>query len=185
MLEEYDVVKELDNLRSAYAAGLTVSEGAKRVVEVMVGMPLATQSRVAAALCQTTADLQSPLAELREKRLVTSVVLGSVATGSKPAERLFFTTAAIQQFGDLPITWHEEGNRAAFLDRLPAVDGCYLAATEIDHYGRFMEFSWLDDVGLSAVARYENGWVGWIWSGMLETATELDARFGHGRELWP
>ena len=178
MLEVYDVVKELNSLRNAYAAGLPVSEAAKRVVEVMVGMSLATQSRLAAALRRTTADLQAPLAELREKGLVTSVVLGSAAAGSKPAERLYFTDLAIEQFGDLPVTWHEAGNRAALLDRLPVVDACYLAATAIDRYGRFLEFRWLDGVGLSAVARYEHGWVGLIWSGMLETVTELDARFG-------
>ena len=178
MLEAYDVARDLDSFRNAYAAGLPVSEAAKRVVEVMVGMSLATQSRLAAALRRTTADLQAPLAELREKGLVTSVVLGSAAAGSKPAERLYFTDLAIEQFGDLPVTWHEAGNRAALLDRLPVVDACYLAATAIDRYGRFLEFRWLDGVGLSAVARYEHGWVGLIWSGMLETVTELDARFG-------
>lgn len=178
MLETYDVVKDLDSLRNSYGAKLAVSEAAKRVVEIMVGMPLATQSRLAAALRRTKADLQAPLAELREKELVSSVLLGSAAARSKPAERLFFTDKAIEQFGDLPLTWHEEGNRAALLDRMPVVDGCYLAATEIDRYGRLLEFRWLDDVSLTAVARYEHGWVGLIWSGMLETVTELDARFG-------
>ena len=178
MLEAYDVVKELNSRRNVYAAGLAVSEAAKRVVEVLVGMPLATQSRLAAALRRTTADLQAPLAELREEELVTSVVLGSVSDGSKPAARLFFTDKAKEQFGDLPVTWHEEGNLAALLDRLPVADACYLAATEIRGYGRFEEFRWLDGVGLTAMARYEQGWCGLIWSGMLETVTELDARFG-------
>ena len=177
MLGAYDVVQGLDILRKAYAARLPVSEGAKRVVEVMAGMPLATQSRLAAALHRSTADLHAPLAELREKEMVTSVGLGSAATGSKPAERLFFTDKLIEQFGDLPITWHGEGNRAVLLDRLPVVDACYQAATDIDCYGRFREFRWLDDVGLTAMARYEHGWAGLIWSGMLETVTELDARF--------
>ena len=177
MIGDVSVARELDRIRKAYAEALPVSQRTKPVVEVLVGMPLATPSRLAAARKLTPADLHGPLTELRGKGFVSSDNLTGAAPGSKPAPRLFFTEKAIQMFGALPMTWHQEGNRCSLLDRLPVVDGCYRAATEIDFLGQFVEFRWLDDVALDAIARYEYGWVGLIWSGMLETTAELDARF--------
>ena len=177
MLGEYDMAQRLDETRAAYADALPVAQGAKRVVEVLLGMPLATQTRLAAALRLSAADLHPPMTELREKGLVDSVTLGGSAQGSKPTPRWFFTEQAIELFGNLPVTWHQEGNRGSLLDRLPVLDWCYRAATDIDYYGEFREFLWLDEGGLDAFARYEHAWVGLMWSGMLESAADLDARF--------
>ena len=104
MLGRYDIAPRLDEIRAAYADALPVAQGAKRVVEVLTGMPLATQTRLAAALRLSAADLHRPMTELREKGLVDSVTLGGSAQESKPAPRWFFTEQAIEMFGNLPVT---------------------------------------------------------------------------------
>ena len=160
-----------------YAAKLDVSRAARRVATVLVDMPLASQRDLAGVLDCPPPRLHDPMKELKERDWVSSVMMGGPTTESKASGRWFFTDHALRLFEDLPVTWHEEGNRSVLLDRWPAAPSFYRAASEITRLGPFERFLWVDDVGFDAAVQYQNGWVPMFWSGMLQTTQDLRALF--------
>ena len=160
-----------------YAEKLDVSPAAQRVATVLVDMALASQRDLAGVLGCPSPRLRDPIKELEGREWISSVMMGSTKTGSRPAARWFFTDHALRLFEDLPVTWHEEGNRAVLLERWPAAASFYRAASEVTGLGPFERFLWVDDVGFDAAVQYGNRWVAMFWSGMLHTTQDLRALF--------
>ena len=160
-----------------YAEKLNVSPAAQRVATVLVDMPLASQRDLAGVLDCPPPRLHDPMKELKDRKWVSSVMMGGPETESRAAARWFFTDHALRLFEDLPVTWHEEGNRSVLLDRWPAAPSFYRAASEVTRLGPFERFCWVDGVGFDAAIHYQNGWVPMFWSGMLQTTQDLRALF--------
>ena len=162
---------------SRYAEQLDVSPAAQRVATVLVDMALASQQDLAGVLGCPSPRLHDPIKELEGRQWVSSVMMGSTKTGSRPAARWVFTDHALRRFEELPVTWHEEGNRAVLLERWPAPAAIYRAASEVTRLGSLERFLWVDDVGFAAAAHYQGGWVPMFCSGMLHTTQDLRALF--------
>ena len=154
-----------------------LSPPARRVVEVLGQLPLASREQLARALGWQAPQLVDPVRELVSHDLMTSVELGSGVPGVRPASRWFLTVKGTDIFDGPSATWHTEGNRCVLLQRFPAVDALYEAAVRYQALGKFREFLVLDRGGLDGAVRYENGWIGVMWSGMLEKEKDLTKRF--------
>ena len=154
-----------------------LSPPARRVVEVLGQLPLASREQLARALGWQAPQLVDPVRELVSHDLMTSVELGSGVPGVRPASRWFLTVKGTDIFDGPSATWHTEGNRCVLLQRFPAVDALYEAAVRYQALGKFQEFLVLDRGGLDGAVRYENGWIGVMWSGMLEKEKDLTKRF--------
>ena len=173
-----------------------LSPPAGRVAEVLGHLPLASREQLAGALGWQAPQLVDPVRELVGHDLMTSVELGSGAPGLRPASRCFFTAKGTHIFDGPSATWHTEGNRCVLLQRFPAVDALYEAAIRYQALGKFREFLVTDRRGLDGAVRYENGWIGVMWSGMLERQGDLTRRFDglydvflglsrEGQDPWP
>ena len=163
-------------MNNYYADRLPVKTAARQVAGVLLDMPLASSQDLARVLAKPVSRLHAPTQELLTSGLISHARLGRPDAESKKENRFFFTPQGLQEFGEMPVTWHEEGNRCVLLGRLQVLQWFYRVAGEWQGLGEFRNFTWIDSQSLEAAARYANGWIALFWSGMLETVEELTKR---------
>ena len=93
--------------------------------------------------------------------------------GKNRIARGHLTQRGLRALGIASPTWHKPGNLAKLLKRLPALRGFYRLVGEVSGLGTFRRFHWLEESGLDAIAVFEQGWIGLVWSGTLESPVHL------------
>ena len=151
-----------------------VGEGALRVLNVLVDIPLATARDLTDLTGFSPSMVYLRLGQLKDLGLVDSVSLGWSFALSM---RWFLTDSGLLALGRLGSTWHEEPARCRLLDRLPSVEWFYPAAVGVRDMGAFEGFRWFDNVSLDAMARYEQGWIALFWSGFFQSEDRIASRF--------
>ena len=164
-------------MNERYTDRLPVKPAARRLAGVLVDMPLASSRDLAGVLEKGAPQLHSATTELEREGLVSHVELGSTLKGTRKARRWFFTQKAVELFDGLPLTGHEEGNRAVKLNRIQILEWFYRIAGTWQTMGEVREFRWVDSGSLEAAVKYADGWIALCWSGVLETEGEITARF--------
>lgn len=138
---------------------------------------------------------QMPLATIREVKAVRSLKESAVRTSAKKLERggllagdeidwrgkrrpvrRHLTSAGLRRLGVVGPTWHDPGNRGHLLKRLLPLKRFYRMIGRVRGLGEFREFLWLEGSGLDAIAKFENGWIGLVWSGTMEGELHLVER---------
>ena len=156
-------------------AASQISPQARRVAQPLAQLSLSSTADLAAVLRCKPQQVYPGLADLTAAGFVDSVRLGSPMRNARPGQRWFFTPEGVESvLGPTPgPTWHEEGNRCRLLEIYPSLAWFYHVIGTIRSLGPLREFLWLEGWPLDAAARYEIGWVGLCWSGMLETEDEI------------
>ena len=163
-----------------------LSPAAGRLGEVLGHLVLASPRQLAGALGWHPPQLVDPIKELERHQLISCVKLGTATPGLRPASRWFLTVRGRAVFDGIPsLTWHEDENRAVLLGYFPVLDAFYEAVVQYRALGGFEEFLLLDRPGLDGAVRYQNGWIGLLWSGMLERSEELTLRFNRLYDDFP
>ena len=160
----------------------TVSPGAARMGALLAEVALASARDLVPLRRHNVGMAHQWLNELERAGLVEKADLG----WTRRASGLHWLTEdGIQQFGAWKGRWHSEAGRCRLLDVLPHAEQFYRVVGEVKEVlGQFMEFHWLDGVGIDAAARYEGGWVALDWSGVFETESDLVRRIaGLGEQM--
>ena len=145
---------------------LVVSKSERRVLDVLVELPLCSVSDIAGVLGCQASTLYRPLSELQSAGLADSVMLGCTM---KRTSRWFLTDDALRGLGRLGSSWHEEVGRCRILERLPAAEWFYHVVGTLEGLGKLESFEWFEGRCFDAAARFEYGWVTLWWCGMLQT----------------
>ena len=150
-----------------------VADGARRVLNALLDLPLATARDLTGLTRFSQSTVYGWLGHLKKQELVDSVYLGWSAPISM---HWFLTDQALSGLGRLGSNWHEEPARCRLLERFPSVEWFYLAAAGVRDMGAFEGFNWFDNVSVDAIARYERGWVALFWSGSFQSEDRIAAR---------
>ena len=163
------------------ANGPEVAEGARRLLDALADLPLATARDLADLTGLSLSAVHGRLSRSREEGLADSVNLG----WSAPLSARWFLTGRGLSLLDRPgSTWHEEPARCRLLERLPSVEWFYPAAAGVRDLGAFEGFRWFDNVSLDAMARYEGGWIALFWSGLFQSEERIASRLSRlGQDL--
>ena len=74
--------------------------------------------------------------------------------------------------------WHADWTLAHLADALPFVEQFYPIAIEHQKLmGPLVRFRWFRGISWDAAARYENGWVAFFWSGIMQGEAKLHDTF--------
>ena len=152
---------------------LPVSRGAVNLAWLLAELPLASAGDLAGIMGAGRPGLYRVLWELNEAGLADAVHLG---WNSNRVARWYLTDDALGAMGRVGLTWHDEGLRCLLLDRFPSLEWFYRVVGEIGGLGRLQQFLWLDGLSIDAACRFDGGWVGLWWCGMLQTEKVIGDR---------
>ena len=62
------------------------------------------------------------------------------------------------------------------LERLPLVEHCYPAVAQVEGLGQIRQIAWHEQLCIDASVYFEHGWVAMLYSGLLETRTDIRER---------
>ena len=151
------------------------SEEADHVLDLILAMPLAAAADIALVSAASATQVDDALEELREKEWVESTTLGWLL--KEPVERFYLTVTALEAMGLSSGTWHQPGALIRLLERAPAVEWFYPAASHFQSLGPVLDFQWVDDVGFDAVVEYQEGWIILLWIGLFRSESAVAERF--------
>ncbi len=157
------------------------SDDAEMVLAHLAECPLASMED-----CVSSIDLPGPrvrdaLQELRNWGWLETERLGWIRPR---VDRIRLPEKAIRRLGIPSPTWHDEGNLAHLLQRLPLTETFYLAAGAVGGLGPIERFQWISGRSLDAAVDYRDGWVAIFWSGLLHSESDISARLeGLGQDL--
>ena len=151
------------------------SEEADHVLDLILAMPLAAAGDIALVSAASATQVDDALEELREKEWVESTTLGWLL--KEPVERFYLTEEALEAMGLSSGTWHQPGALIRLLERAPAVEWFYPAASHFQSLGPVLDFQWVDDVGFDAVVEYQEGWIILLWIGLFRSESAVAERF--------
>ena len=184
---------EPGGLKSGFLGDEDLSGTSKEVGSLLMEMPLASAGDLGAVLKKDPHGVYGYLRELRGRGYIDGLELGWSKAG---VMRWWLTDAGLE--GALVRYWaaHDRGGRGRLLQVLPGVEWFYQVVSEIEGLGRFEEFVWLDRLGIDAAARFERGWVGLSWSGVLQSEPYIRSRLeglavdfrrlaAFGGDAWP
>ena len=152
---------------------------ARRVLEILLVMPLVRAKDLAAALGIWEEQVDPALQSLEDRRWVGSVSLGSRIRHSRPARHWFLRPRALRELRLEGQTWHEEGNLCRLLGMLPALNEFYRVVGNLEGLGRLTDFFIAEGLAMDAVAGFEESWVALYWSGPQETERDVARRIDH------
>ena len=176
------------------------------VLSAVIEEVLGSTADIAAFAGMNASHVHRLLRKLEKRRLIAST---GVSDGSVRDERTVVKLGATRQRvprwhldGNWPerleSSWHSRAGLGCLLERQPLVDLVYPAAADIARdLGRIRRFKWYRGWPWDAVADYENGWVMFLWSGVLEREDHLYQRMSRialrgipelqmfGHDEWP
>ena len=146
-----------------------LGEGDLRVVRAVLELPLASAGDIAALQRRSVSGVHTRLRALSGEKLGDDRLVEPVSLGCsrRRVDRYFLTEYGQAEFGLSGVTWHQPGTLARLLERLTSVEWLYPAAAAIRDLGGFQSFQWVDGVSFDAAVRYDRGWVGLFWAGLL------------------
>ena len=146
--------------------GLELSQGCFRVLDTLSEMPLASVPEMAKAKGGSASGVGRRLLELQERGLVGSEVMGWT---KKRVRRWWLEGKALEGATALGGSWHEEWGRCRLMERFPSVEWFYRFVGTMKGLGPLEAFQWLEGCCVDAAARFEGGWVAFLWSGLWQT----------------
>ena len=165
---------EPGGLKARFLGDGAVSATGREVGSLLLEMPLASAGELAAVLRKDPHGVHFYLRELRALGYIDGAALG---WSKSSVLRWWVTESGLE--GALVRYWaaHDRGGRGRLLQVLPGVEWFYQVVGElVESLGRFEEMVWLDRLGIDAAARFERGWVGLVWSGLLQSETYIRNR---------
>ena len=165
------------------ASDLGLSRGTADVLRLLFWLPLASADDIAGILSRSVSSVLKALrclrqARLRQARLVESAQLGCTM---RQRQRWHLAGECLDQTGLSGATWHDGAARCRLLEMLPALEQVYQAIGSVRTMGAFLEFQWLDALGIDgpscdAVVRFQGGWTALFWCGSLMSEAILAER---------
>ena len=159
-----------------------LSQPALAVINSLLTLPLSTIDDLVHMTGIPARRVRPAIDELKGAGLVECAVLAW--TVKRLVRRWYLTREGLEGFRLGEPTWHHEGNLGEMLFRLPQVESFYPMAWAVEGLGRPQTFQWLAGVSLDAAVRYEEGWAGFLWSGLRESEGHIANRLGSlGQDL--
>ena len=152
---------------------LPVSESIWAVAATLSQLPLGSAADIGGVRGCEASGVYTKLWELAGLGYADCMQLG---WSRQRAARWWLTDDALQEIGLLGGSWHQEWGRSVLLERLPLVEWFYQMAGALGTLGPMVTFRWLDGLVVDAVARFRDGWVAFLWSGLWQGERSLRDR---------
>ena len=138
-------------------------------------MPLSSAADLGAAVGTHHSSVYRRLGHLAERGYLGYFSLGS----TKERVNRWYISPEGADF--LPLRdrfWHADWTLAHLADALPFVEQFYpIAVEQQELMGPLVRFRWFRGISWDAAARYENGWVAFFWSGIMQGEAKLHDTF--------
>jgi len=152
-------------------AGL--SDEADEFSRLSLGMPLLAFADVQGLEVWHRPKAVRTFHQLEALGLARSAPMGQLTMFSS---RSWLTDAALEGTTSQLARLHSEGGRIYLYSRLPMVESFYAAVCGESRLGSFQEFQWFDGLSFNAAAKFENGWILMVWTGVAESEAALRKR---------
>ena len=134
-------------------------------------LPFASAADLAALTGHDRSLVYRRLWKLSDRGYVCSDVLGA---SRERSARWRITPDGTLFLDPVDCIWHADWALARLLEVLPQVEWFYRVAGEhLGTLGKLVRFRWFRGISWDAAARYENGWVAFFWSGMMQGESRL------------
>ena len=172
---------------------LPVSEAIWGVAAALSQLPLGSAADIGGVQGVGVSGVYNKLWELAGLGYAECMQLG---WSRQRTTRWWLTEEALIEVGLLGGSWHQDWGRSVLLERLPLVEWFYHVAGSLDMLGPLVTFRWLDGLVMDAVARFRDGWVAFLWSGLWQGERSLRERIERlgpqlidvgvvGQRAWP
>ena len=146
---------------------------AARIFEKLLQMPMASASDIAALHGLDSSYVHAGLRYLRDMGMAECAAMGFL---DSRVERYWVSDRYQEEHGLDGATWHQPGARDRFRQRMSAVEWINRAAAAVRGLGPDPFFQWVDDVAFDAAVKYRDGWVAFIWVGILRSEAGIAER---------
>ena len=144
---------------------IKVSPGVKEAFPFIASNPLISRGNLSLLMGRSKPYFYPLVDDLVHAGLVATVRLGCL---TQKADRLFVTPYGRQFLTASDRSWQDDGGRALLLARFPVTEALPMAASRVTGRGRLLSFNWYQRFAWDAAARFENGFVLFFWSGLLQ-----------------
>ena len=151
-------------------AGQPLSEEAVSLLHLLLDTPLASIENSKAIWGLEDSYVRDAVKELEESGLLKSDALGCIRERTR---RRRLSEEGLNEAGVLGPSWHDDGNAAILLQRMPPVEAFYEVPGMIQDMGKVTGFEWFSGISLDAKIDYEEGWVGLVWCGMMQRESHI------------
>ena len=146
---------------------------AARIFAKLLQMPLASAADIAALHGLDPSYVHAGLRYLRGMKMAESAPMGFL---EPRVDRWWVSDSYQEEHGFDGATWQQPGARDRSLERMSAVEWLYPAAAAMRGLGPEPFFQWVDEVAFDAAVRYRDGWVAFMWVGILRSEAGIAER---------